>query len=214
MTAQQIIDEAKIDFPDETDTRALSDLQSVWDQLCIRYKLIWSREDVSLTAGTKEYALPASSVRVYSAIYQTAATTGTVLEATHTDYLDKYDERWRLQSSGTPRKFYVDIANGVVGFHPTPDTTTSTYPKVVVDVSKTQSLLVGTTLGGNLPSYQVCVEGLKARMALRTEDSRYQVFSQMFRQEIILLDRILTGAADFQPHVRSNQPSLSRRRRA
>lgn len=213
-TAQNIIDEAKLDFPDETDTRALSDLQSIDDELTRKYKLIWSRETISLTADTQEYSLPSNTNKVYACTYEYSATDKERLEATHIDWLDEYEPDWRNRDSSRPQKFYVDIVNGNIGFYPTPDTTTSTYPRVIADVSKRRgTLITSTDFGDDLPSYQAWVEGLRYRMALRTEDPRLQLYAAMYRQEQRYLDLALRGAADFQPSVRSSVPYRTHRRR-
>lgn len=202
MTAQNIIDEAKLDFPDETDTRALSDLQSIHDHLLFKFKIYWSTENVSLTADTQEYTIPTDTNRVYQVRYYTSATEYKVLTATHIDKLDKENSKWRMHDSGTPREFYADLGRGKIGFYPAPDTTTSGYPIVQADVSKRQTLSVGDTLPGSLPSYQAWVEGVRYRMALRVNDERVGAYLSMFKHEVALLDLSLRGAADFTPTVR------------
>lgn len=214
-TAQNIIDEAKLDFPDETDTRALSDLQSVDDYICFKYAVIRSRQDITLTADTREYSLPSNTVRVLAARYLTSATSSTKLTARHLDWFDEYDYNWRDQDSGTPMDYYVDIANGNIGFHPAPDTTTSgSYPKVTVDVSQRRgTLITSTDFGSSLPSYQAWVEGLRHRMALRTSDERVTYYESLFRHELSQLDLMLRGSAEFQPTTRMDTVFRQQRRK-
>lgn len=215
-TAQTIIDEAKLDFPDETDTRALSDLQSIDDELTRKYRLIWSRENITLTADTKEYALPSNTNKVYACTYQHSATDASRLDAKHVDYYDEYEDDWRELGSGRPLGYYVDLVNGNIGFHPTPDTSTSgTYPRVVADVSKRRgTILVSTDFGDDLPSYQAWVEGVRYRMALRTQDERLNYYAAMYRDQQRQLDLALRGSADYQPTVRMKTPYTIHRRRA
>lgn len=213
MTAQEIIDEAKLDFPDETDTRALSDLQTIWDDLCWRYALIEASADISLTAGTREYSLPTDFLTAYSATYYTSATQSRRLTGTHRDAKDELQREWRDDASGTPREYYVRVAGGVIGFYPTPNTTTATYPKVTLYYTKRQDLLVGTTLSGNLPSYQACVEGLRYRMAVRTSDARAAVYRNEYMAQIRRLDTWLNGTTEFKPSVKPSLPTAKLRRR-
>lgn len=214
-TAQAIIDEAKLDFPDETDTRALSDLQSVDDYICFRFPVIRSRQDVTLTADTREYSLPSNTVRVLACRYVTSATASDKLQARHLDWFDAYDYNWRDQSSGTPMDYYVDTANNNIGLHPAPDTTTSGgYPKLTLDVSQRRgTLVVGTDFGSNLPSYQAWVEGLRHRMALRTSDERLGYYERMFNHELAQLDLMLRGSAEFQPTARMDTVFRQQRRK-
>lgn len=216
MTVQEIIDEAKLDFPDESDLRALSDLQAVDDDICFRLPVFWSREDISLVAGTKEYLLPAGTNRVRAARYVKSATSSRKLEARHIDWFDEYDDNWRDLAPGAPTEYYVDIAGGTIGFHPTPNATTSTYPKATIDVSKRRTLALSpspTDLGNSLPSYRAWVEGLRFRMALRTQDSRLDYYRQMFDYEMAALDLAMRGSAEFTPHVRMDTPLRQHRRR-
>lgn len=174
MTVQQLIDRVQIDFPDQSEAECLSDLQSVYDELSFDYKLSPSTAEISLTAGTGEYALPAGVTRVFEARYVSSASSATVLVQAHTDWLDNNYPGWRSHDSGTPRYCYAEAGN--IGLYPKPSETTSgSYPKVHADVTTRIDLGLSDDLP-SLADYGAFVDGVKAAICARTNDSRYPVY--------------------------------------
>lgn len=193
MTAQEVIDLAKLDFPDETDTKALADLQVIHDELCFDFKVYPSTQSLtSLVAGTNNYALTAGTKRVYNARYLANSSSSKPLEPTHRDHMDVLDPNWEARANGTPREYWVEA--GKVYLHPTPDTSSSGgYPKVELVTTLGQTLVVGTTLP-SVPNYQAWVEGVKWRIALRKNDPRMEIYRGLYMMERTRLADQLSSA--------------------
>lgn len=202
MTATQAIAEAQRDFPDRSTTECLADLQAVHDELTFDFRIAPSSTTINVTSGTAGYALASGTSRIYSVRYTRSATKGDykTLRPTHKDELDQVYERWRSRDNAEPEMYYIE--GGSIYLVPAPNATTSgSYPRLDLDVSSTATLSGGTNLP-TLPSSRVYIEGLKARLALRTEDSRYGEYARMYAIERKRLGTILNNqAAYFSPRM-------------
>lgn len=180
MLASEVIAKAKRDFPEETDARALDDLQTIHDELCFDFKVIPATQTITtLAAGTREYSLDSVYSAVFAVRYHRSATDFDVLMETHVDELDNLNPYWKQAANETPTHYYIQA--GKIGLYPPPPTATSgSYPSLQVDMSQRQTLASGTTMGGSLQSYEAWVAGLKYRFALRTGDSRLPIYQKMY----------------------------------
>lgn len=182
MTAADIIDRVQFDFPNASDTELLADLQVIHDELCFDFKLKKSTvTNTSLVAGTRAYALASGTARVYQARYVRSAADGDfrVLQETAEDELDQIQSNWRGLSDGEPSQFFADT--GQINLVPAPDTTTSSsYPQLQYEISSYETLIASTDMPTGISSYEVWVDGVKARFALRYKDDRFQIFAQMY----------------------------------
>ena len=127
-----------------------------------------SPTQISLTANTKEYSLTEEIMQVDYVHYRTSSSVATKLAEMGVEELNKIVADWRSAAAGTPTQFYLtaNATNGgasMIGFHPTPDTSTSAgYPIVEVFGSKAESsaLVAGDTISQLLPHSQVYTEGI------------------------------------------------------
>lgn len=202
-TAQDVIDLIKLEFPGVDDTVVLGQLQLEHDELTYLFNLTGADESISLTAGTREYALDADIRRIWNADYQMSATSSVQLTASHIDSMDVNLGPWRSHANGRPQMFYVNKTN--IGFYPTPSTTTSgTYPRVVLTVSRSETLVTGSTMPASAPNFGAWVSGVCKRLARMSKDERYAVYEAESKRERALLSGFITGrAAHFTPKIRS-----------
>ena len=111
----------------------------------------------SLVDGTKEYATGDTYLRVWSVRYVRSATQGDskMLEPISVDELDLDFEDWRGNDTGEPRYWYWRA--GKIGLHPTPDTTTSTYPLLSMEVSADETITGSTVLPGHVRNFDAWI---------------------------------------------------------
>lgn len=218
MTAQDIINRAKLTFPDATDTVALSYLQDIHDDLCWLFKINPSDvTETSLVSGTANYDLPTGTARIFSCRYVRSATAGDwkELEPTHIDALDALRRDWRKQSDSEPEYFYVE--DGDIHLHPAPDTSSSgspAYPRLEMQVSLYETLLVGTTLA-EFPNYNAWITGLRMKLAEHFEDTRFQMYERQYEmQKKRLGGQTVYRAAHFAPSLVSSHARTGGRRKA
>lgn len=185
MTFNELIAQVKLDFAKVSDAEVLADLQAIHDELCFDFKLIKSTEtETSLVAGTREYALPAGTARVYQVRYVRSATAGDfrVLQETSEDELDQTRRNWRGLDNGEPYKFFADGGN--LSLVPAPDTASSgspAYPRLEFEIASYEPGLDGTEdLPTGLSSYEAWVDGAKMRLALKRQDKRYPLYERAY----------------------------------
>lgn len=130
-------------------TIALEYLQIIHDELLTEQPINITTEDISLVSGTREYAINTLDARIWSADLHLGASDIRPLIATSVPALNAKHRNWRQSSNSTPSTWYPwrNTAGNVVGFHPAPDQTTSTYPFVRLVVSRKTTLATD----GNLP---------------------------------------------------------------
>jgi len=165
--------------------------------------------NVSLTAGTREYALSASVLHIWNAAYFTSATAYTPLRQTSRDRLDNDNMTWLQQSNGVPYLYYE--SGGYVGFYPTPNTTTSAgYPIVTLYC---QSITTFSATSDSLPSQinnaDPWIYGLARRFAAqsRVEDvPRLDALSRQSRADLAAY--IASRTPRRLPSVRFSIPTI------
>lgn len=146
---QTVVTRLRRAYPDITEAVALELVNEVHQELCLDLPLIVTTEDITLTAGTREYALNENTLRVWAAEYVTSAADGarTSLLETDLSLLYKISPNWRAGGRGTPTRFYISRSSTdyVVGIDPNPASSTSGgYPIVRLHVSRRASdLLIG-----------------------------------------------------------------------
>lgn len=197
-TVTTIVDACQYDYPDMTDAKGVEYANVVHRRLLTAFpELRIDTEDINLTSGTGEYSLDEDIYKVHSALYLTAASTGTVLDETSVTELDNKNAGWRLESSGTPTGFYVwaNTTGQVVGLYPKPNTTTSGgFPKVTLYVTRRPSALTGSdTVFTMLPDSQIYKEGilLEFAKAQRKEDVAMRL--EVYRAELQRVGEFVRG---------------------
>ena len=104
---------------------------------------------VNLTAGTQEYTLPDTVLRIWEVAYSASSGDYQKLKETNVDWLDYNVPSWRSFTSSTPS--YAYDRGGNIGFVPAPSTSTSGgYPIVTLYCSQTSNTPLG--IGDSLPA--------------------------------------------------------------
>lgn len=131
---------------------------------------VTATEDLTLVAGTQEYAINEACLRIVAAEYLTSATDRRNLVETDYDYLNSEEPNWRRRGNGTPTRFYLWRSTGgdfVVGFDPKPSTATSgSYPTVRLHETRVETLTGASSLPKGLLSYDAYVYGAQMRFAM------------------------------------------------
>lgn len=147
--------------------------------------LITATEDLSLTAGTQEYAINEDCIRIVAAEYLTSATDRRALVATDIDYLNSEQANWRRRNQGTPARFYLyrSATANVVGLDPKPGTTTASgYPIVRLHQTRVETLSAGSSLPKSILTKDIYVYGSMLRFAMdnRTYQDEIPLLKQLY----------------------------------
>jgi hypothetical protein len=174
-------------FPDATSEIITDLLNDIHSELNEQYALRVTEEGfTALTTTDREYSLSEEVLAVWSAVYHSSATASHRLTETSIDELDEESGNWRALASGTPRRFYLstNTTGAVLGLHPRPDTASSSgYPKVVLHVSKRDSLGSGESLPASLRSSRVYVVGACWLYAEQMYPDRAPMFEAAYLRE-------------------------------
>lgn len=192
------ITNAQATYPDITSTNGIVYANRIHRDLLQSYpEMRMDTEDTNLTAGTYEYALDEDIWKVWSAVYLTAASTGTSLFNTTPVQLDNLNPDWRLESNVAPTKFYIasNTTGRVLGlFGKPPTTTTGGYPIVRMYVSRR-----GTTLSGSdlvydwIPSSRVYSAGIAYYHALARYPEHVPIRLEDYQRELSRVDDFVRG---------------------
>lgn len=161
----------------------------------------------SLLDGTKEYATGDAYMKVFSARYVRSETEGDskVLLAISVDELDLDFADWRAAGTGEPTYWYWRSAK--IGFHNTPDTSTSgSYPNVSLEVATTETVTTSTAMPAHVAHYEAWMYGTITSIAAARRDwEAVQYFrpkSQEALAELIRMHHDRT--ARYQPRQRAS----------
>lgn len=191
-TVAQVISDVQLAFDNANTAILLDCVNRVHRDLCSEFPLFRETVDVTLTAGTREYALDPDIMRVRVATYFTSATAFTVLRPTAVADLDQSKRAWRQILPSQMRWFYLDA--GFIGFLPPPDTTTdgvSGYPKVQLETVKVTTLTMSSNLPDAIRSRQVYVQGARRFYAEMDAKDQVEFYDKLYQAEINDLERIL-----------------------
>ena len=192
-TVQDCIDGLHVTYPAVQDDQALLYFRQIHHEIVSQGQLELDQETVSLTAGTREYALSTSDkiTSVRAAYYKKSAADIVKLTAVSTDWMDRNVDVWRtVTDTGDPNKFYIeatDAGNGDVrlGLDPIPDTTTSGgLPAVLLYGSTYQALVATDQIPAMIPSIRVYIEGMKKLWAADRDTGNLSVWDELYRREL------------------------------
>lgn len=193
LTIQQAISAVQRRLPDAPASVLLQHANTVHKMILVRIpELRRDTVTLSLTSGTREYSIAETVYQVNSAVYQTAASVYSALIPTTPEELDSTTPTWRTDASAAPQYFYLSTnqASGnseVIGFYPTPNTTTSAgYPSVLMYTSSLQASDLATT-DSCLPtlfSSQVYVEGITWLACLEIRPQMANAYHSSFQSEL------------------------------
>lgn len=179
---------ARKGFEDLTKEDFTNHINRVHKDILIRMPVRVNTEDISLTSGTKEYALDSDIVKVWEAYRYDTSSTGEALTATSVHDLHLDTPHFRFDANGKPKMFYVwnSVTTGdVIGFHPTPDTTTSSgYPKITLHVTRENTLDMTTTLPTGVKDHQIYIEGVCYYAAMDVMPEKAQFWFNAYQMEM------------------------------
>jgi hypothetical protein len=166
---------------------------------------------INLTAGTQEYALPDSCVRVWDAAYFSNASSHTPLKPTNVDALyNQYGPNWQLQDAGVPWSFYE--RGGMVGLVPAPSVTTVTgYPNVTLYYTAYTALDFYDTLPTTIFSMYPWVYFICAKQAVVTSPDKVAMYEGLYQKEMKQMQEAIFGRIGRDnPRLALKVPRLSR----
>ena len=96
-TVQDCIDGLHVTYPQAQDAQALLYFQQIHREVCSQAQIELDSETITLTDGTREYALSATDkmTQVRAAYYRKTATATTKLTPVSTDWMDRNVKTWR-----------------------------------------------------------------------------------------------------------------------
>lgn len=157
-------------FPDCSDAVATAYVNEVHQDLLRQLPIVTATEDISLVAGTQEYAYAEATIKIVSAEYFGSATDRHHMFPTDLDHLNNNEPGWRSRGRGRPTRYYLwrdSSGNGVIGFDPTPVSTTSGgYPLVRLYQTRVETLTGASNLPEGILSAELYVYGAQRRFAL------------------------------------------------
>jgi hypothetical protein len=114
------------------DSEILAWLNEAQDEIAQETHWYRTSTSINLTAGTKEYDLPATppTLTVEEVWYNPTQKRLIPMTPDDLEGLSYYSPTWRYASRGEPIYFYINV-NSAIGLHPTPDTTTASALFVV-----------------------------------------------------------------------------------
>lgn len=185
VTVASVFTRVRRAFNDASDTVLLEYAQEVNDDIFTELDIKQDTEDISLAAGTIEYVLDEDIRKVLSAELRKSATDIRPLRAIGKSQLKG---AWRDGPRGDPGRFYTagnSSGTRVVGFTPTPITTTSGgYPIVRLYVTRTSTL----TALGNLPlgmrSSDVYVFGINRRLCADSKRDEEAYWHEKYLEQL------------------------------
>lgn len=208
-----VIDQAQVAYPDLTNEKGLVYAQQVLDELVAEIPGIRDTVEtsISLTAGTREYALGTTYVarRIHTASYIESATSRKRLELVTKSELDVRVPDWLQMTDSSERGapiycYFTDAANAAdakstrkIGFHPIPDTTTSSgYPIAELRVSTVKTVAAADDIPAAFHHGRVFTAGIKFKYAQdRGSVEEMARFRQEYADERLSLQIILQQAS-------------------
>lgn len=189
-TASEAISRFRLAYGQCDPDVALDYLNDVMRDLATYYQFLDGSASVSVTAGTREYALSTSSImaRIRSVQWLRSATDRSALCQTSTDWLDEHIPTWREMTQTTDRDeptyvYFTVKSDGLryIGFHPIPDETTSSgYPSANLYGSVFGDVSADDSLPDVFPSLRVLTEGMKMFYAQDADKENFPFWQTVY----------------------------------
>jgi len=157
----------------------------VYDELLLRTEISRKSFDLTLVAGTADYALPATVKFIHHADYLTDTDQGFSLDAISLEEVELYYPGYRITNpEGTPT-FYVfnpQETGSTIKFVPAPDTASSGgIPKIVLQCSTRPAITSSSNLPDVLINKDLFVDGILAKHARLFKDSDFEALEMRYR---------------------------------
>jgi hypothetical protein len=184
-TFNDAVNEARLRHGSIDTTKALEWAIRVYDELALRCEISRKSFDVSLTAGTAEYSIPATVLRFHHADYVQAANQASPLTETPLELIEEIDPSFRATlGEGVPRRIAITLNEGgtKIRLYPVPETTTDAgYPKVVLYATTRPAIIGSTALPDLLINKDLFVDGILAKHAKLFRDQDYPMLAERYQ---------------------------------
>lgn len=193
MTAADVLLTFATYYPDCAGTTPQSLFNTANREILDRANLRLTQVTINLVAGTREYDLVGTNLRVQTANYIQASGDWYALLSTSTDWLDFNLPGWRNNPNQVqPTRFYVssvDDGSGgskqVLGTDWLPDTTTTGgYPIIILTTEQESSLSGTDTLPDALLSEMAHVYRMCELWSARNDRTNTQGWHQLYSSEL------------------------------
>lgn len=158
-TAQDHLNDFARMHPDVDSTTALRLLNEVDEMILAAIPMRRSYEDLALVAGTSEYDLDETLLRIWAVRLYTSATSFRTLTPTDIDTLQLDFPEWRGVGAGEVLRWYetASMTSGQIGLTPTPDQSTI---RISTASNATPIVVVTTTSHGLASGDPVLISGV------------------------------------------------------
>jgi hypothetical protein len=196
-TVNQVVAQVRRRLPDAEATDLVDKVNQIHRQILSEIpEARRTSLDISVTAGTQEYAIANEFFQVESAYWVTAAS-GEMnqLAPASVEGLNVNTPKWRTQATGLPKQVYLSAAiistvqTEVLGLYPAPNVTTAMgYPVVRAfgSMLQTGDLIGGDSTLPTLHSSQVYVEGASYLCALEVRQQLVGMYKAEFEYQLDL----------------------------
>lgn len=220
MTAAQAVDRAQVKRPELTDADGLLLIDDANKEILSRVHLISDLENITtMSASVRTYDFDPSVVRVWSARLQNSATTSdyTTLAPINFDQIETENPNFLKQDDTTPRFWYINHSSDgtlQIAVDPAPSTASASgYPRIIVRVTRANTLSSGTLLPIGIPNHRAWWLGVVAYWDELNNPSNYPQSRSEFDQAISELMVWRQGVnAKVRPKVQPWQTSQRVRR--
>ncbi len=164
-----------------------NEFDAIHREMCVEFPLYPATvEYTSLVAGTAEYALSESVVRVRQAYWMNSETDYRLLCANDAGYMDMDRLDYRFSSSGEPTEYYID--GQMIGFTPPPKVSSDAstlYPRVKIFAYSHKVLGARDTLPTNLRLDTAYVYAIRYRHAISNQETNaVAMYKQLLDEEM------------------------------
>ena len=166
--------------------------KQIWRKIIAAAQIEAQEETISTLAdGTREYSLDTATQPidvVRDVYYITSADEAKKLQASSTDWMDKYAQAdWRTTTeTGTPIRYYIEAKDDgtvKIGLDPIPDTdVTGGFPKVVLYGSSYRVVTTATDVPGIIADIRVLINGIKMLHAEDKDPVRLPLWAELYQQ--------------------------------
>lgn len=201
-TKQQTIDRFKYHYPDAEDTLAEDLFDEAHREILEKIQARNSEVTISLTAGTREYALSDTVVKIWEAYYEESSSTASWYKLLPTSKAQLSDlGSWRTNAQQVrPSRYYVSTTTSgntstrVVGFDTLmPTTTSGTYPRVKLYCTSVATLGLSDDLPVEVYRMTPYVYLMCWRFSLMHQPEKQEYWKHLFEQELDAVETMSKG---------------------
>ena len=208
-TFEHVIDRAQETHPALSDAKGLAYAEEVYRELVAWTEIGREQVSLSVTDGTRDYDLPTGVVNIIKAVYRTGADEYSELSPRSEEAIEGLRRSFRVgNEEGDPRYFalfHPQVSGAVkprIRLEPIPDTTTSTYPVIELEVNSIPSSFSSSTvIPSHVPNPDVFVDGILAKYTKIYLPDEHIVMKARYRES-------LDDTISFLKNVSKEEPGM------